>query len=72
MGDGEAGESRTVIGEEGSRKGKCGGGEALEAVEAHGALVVTISIIFITYAALPADDLPNLSLLLPLSLSSLG
>jgi hypothetical protein len=35
---GGAGESGTAIGvEEGSRKGKCGGGEALEAVEAHGA-----------------------------------
>jgi hypothetical protein len=60
-----AGESGTVIGEEGSRKGKCGGGEALEAVEAHGALVVTISI---TYATLlTADHLPTFSL----SLSSL-
>lgn len=59
-----AGESGTVIGEEGSRKGKCGGGEALEAVEAHGALVVAISI---TYATLPADHLPSFSL----SLSSL-
>jgi hypothetical protein len=30
------GESGTVIGEEEQPKGKCGGGEALEAVEAHG------------------------------------
>ena len=32
---GEPGENGTVIGEEGSKRGKSGGGEALEAVEEH-------------------------------------
>lgn len=67
-----AGERGTVIGEEGSRKGRCGGGEAPEAVEAHGALPrYHFHIFHYIRLALLSLSLPNFSLFLPLSLSSL-